>query len=94
MDRDEFLAQGQEFGLSGLELRQYVDDCVREARDEARDERAAARQAQIDVRQAEVEVRQADVEARELEVNLVAQQIRLEELRKENKTGPTPKPVS
>lgn len=94
MDRDKFLAQGQEFGLSGLELRQYVDDCVREARDEARDERAAARQAQIDVRQAEVEVRQADVEARELEVNLVAQQIRLEELRKENKTGPTPKPVS
>ena len=71
MDRDKFVAQGKEFGLSGKDLKDYVDECVKEARDE----RADARQAQI--------------EARTQEADLVAQQIRLEELRKENGREPT-----
>ena len=65
MERDRYIVQGKEFGLSGPELKAYVDDCVKEARDE----RAEARQSQAD---------------------LLAQQIKLEELRKVNGTGPRP----
>ena len=75
MDRDKFIAQGKEFGLSGQDLKEYVDECVKEARDD----RAEVRQAQIDARQAEA--------------NLVAQQIRLEELRKETVGGSFPMTV-
>ena len=27
MERDKFIAQGKEFGLSGLELKEFVDEC-------------------------------------------------------------------
>ena len=76
MERDKFIAQGKEFGLSGQELKDYVDACVKEARDD----RAEARQVQI-------EAREAELQAKTQEANLVAQQIRLEELRKENGRG-------
>ena len=66
MERDKFLEQGRAFGLSGSELKAYVDECVKEARDE----RAAARA--------------AESESKDREAQLLVQQIRLEELRREN----------
>ena len=66
MERDRFLEQGKAFGLSGSELKAYVDECVKEARDE----RAAARA--------------AESESKNREAQLLVQQIKLEELKREN----------
>ncbi|XP_071504670.1 uncharacterized protein [Diadema antillarum] len=62
MDRDRFIEQGKEFGLSGMELKEYVDTCVREARDE----RAAARAAEAALKQSETDLIAKQIQLEEL----------------------------
>ena len=73
MERDKFIAQGKEFGFSGSELKEYVDECIKEARDER------------------AETRRAETDARKEQADLIAQQIKLEELRNANGMGHRPK---
>ncbi|XP_071485282.1 uncharacterized protein [Diadema antillarum] len=62
MDRDRFIEQGKEFGLRGMELKEYVDTCVREARDE----RAAARAAEAALKQSETDLIAKQIQLEEL----------------------------
>ncbi|XP_071503098.1 uncharacterized protein [Diadema antillarum] len=73
MERDKFIAQGKEFGFSGSELKEYVDECIKEASDER------------------AETRRAETDARKEQADLIAQQIKLEELRNANGMGHRPK---
>lgn len=88
MDREKFIEQGKVFGLSGNDLKVYVDDCVNEARDERTEARASA----VEANRFETESKKLESEARRQESELLAQQIRLEELRKDRGSTPHSNP--